>query len=760
MAIRIIILLFVSSSLLGQYQTTNLDFLFNGSIDASDSTLIDSITGVSDPNYKLLYVDFDITLGHIPIESHAEIIIYGDTIPIVNLGGVGLRNYNDADTLFIQKQNSKITRIAHYSTPTTDINDYWKSLIITGTMLDVCPSGCTYSSIDAASAVASIGDTIIVYEGIYNENGTQGGVFVDTDSVKFIALASVKINAGGNYTTYISSADNVKFDGFEVINNIGNYCNRSVGTTTELVYQNCWFDGLTHVALSTVDNSSYTAYWNECYINDRIDYRATYQVNNSKIDGEERIFLAGVDQATATLNYCNFGETTTGAIRLVVSTPLNVNGCIFKGIVVTDAGIETGDRYFRDCNITKIDDNTPMIFDNSGGDIYIDNCDFFDDYQAGFNAVIDIVDHNVYIDSCTFDSSIYVVKINNTVSKESEFINSNINTPYQGFLELYNTKTKFNYNTVASDTGVQINVRSQIIGTKGNEVIGNDITANNTSIACIIIGSTTAGYENYSDSTDVFYNIIQGNGDHSIFVYDQKYVKVDFNHVDNAKLGVVFKARDNSMFGCTAIGNVFKDCLNWVTLRGCDSVKVFHNTGANYNRRSEGLLLFTHEDFTSNAIEGNIVNNNIFYSDVNNGYLIKSDIDANITNTDIDYNQYYHTYTDTFALSNNVKYTYSSYLSTFSKDQKSFYSDPLFKSSTQLWSTGGDAVRNGLNLGVKYKYGLNINSVWPNSVNLKERIDRWDIGAYVINEKLIAIDRATKQILIDEATGEMLIFDK
>ncbi len=61
----ILIVLFIPLIGFGQYQTTNLDFLFNGSItvNGSDTLLVDSITGTFDVGYVLTDVDFDITLG-------------------------------------------------------------------------------------------------------------------------------------------------------------------------------------------------------------------------------------------------------------------------------------------------------------------------------------------------------------------------------------------------------------------------------------------------------------------------------------------------------------------------------------------------------------------------------------------------------------------------------------------------------------------------------------------------------------------------
>ena len=99
------------------------DFEWNNTINGSDSTLD------GNSNYKLIDVDFDINLTYLPLKSIAKILLYNtDTIPLVTW----FWNLNYADTLYVQVAaheigidsietiERRITRIAHYSAPTTD----------------------------------------------------------------------------------------------------------------------------------------------------------------------------------------------------------------------------------------------------------------------------------------------------------------------------------------------------------------------------------------------------------------------------------------------------------------------------------------------------------------------------------------------------------------------------------------------------------------------------------------------------------------
>jgi hypothetical protein len=298
---------------------------------------------------------------------------------------------------------------------------------------------------------------------------------------------------------------------------------------------------------------------------------------------------------------------------------------------------------------------------------------------------------------------------------------------------------------------------------KSNIIRSNFIESANTDVSSIIIGSTSTGFENFSDSSIVEKNQLIGSSEsgagHSIFIYDQKYVKVRYNYVAYADFGVVFKARDNSMIGTDMYYNVFVDCRNYAGLRGCDSTKVYNNTGVNFDRKPEGFLLFAHEDFPSNPIEGNEIKNNIFASFHAYGVSILNDInDLNITNTDIDYNVWYNP-ADTFALSNSVVYDYAAYKSTFSQDANSFNTNPNFKSSSELWPIQpSDAISNGLDLGVTYQNGLDISSSWPDNVITTPQLSEWSIGAYVVPLGKRFIESNLK-VIYDKNSKKFIYFD-
>jgi parallel beta-helix repeat protein len=88
--------------------------------------------------------------------------------------------------------------------------------------LNVCPSGCEYSSIQAAVDASAAGDTITVASGTYTENVTIGKqlTLVGTDAI---------IDGGGSGIVVLVTAEGVEISGFTVQNSGATEADASIG---------------------------------------------------------------------------------------------------------------------------------------------------------------------------------------------------------------------------------------------------------------------------------------------------------------------------------------------------------------------------------------------------------------------------------------------------------------------------------------------------------------------------------------------------
>ncbi len=99
------------------------------------------------------------------------------------------------------------------------------TLVITGNVyaatLDVCKSGCAYTTIQAAINAAAAGDTVLVDDGVYTENINLLGRAITVASVNGSANTTINGNALGSVVTF-NSGENIttKLEGFTILNGL------------------------------------------------------------------------------------------------------------------------------------------------------------------------------------------------------------------------------------------------------------------------------------------------------------------------------------------------------------------------------------------------------------------------------------------------------------------------------------------------------------------------------------------------------------
>jgi parallel beta-helix repeat protein len=120
----------------------------------------------------------------------------------------------------------------------------------------VCPSGCNYTSIQAAIDAAQLGDTIEVYSGTYYENVNVSKRLnlrgKDRGSGKPV------VNAGGNGSAITLAHDGIILDGFTVINSSWSQAGILVSSNNNLIINNTASNNDYGIFLDSASNNNLT----------------------------------------------------------------------------------------------------------------------------------------------------------------------------------------------------------------------------------------------------------------------------------------------------------------------------------------------------------------------------------------------------------------------------------------------------------------------------------------------------------------------
>jgi hypothetical protein len=708
----IILALFICVIGFGQYQTTNLDFLFNGSIavNGSDTLLVDSITGTFDTGYILTFVDFDIALGYIPAKTNARL----NGQPICTY----FENANYADTLFTQwidqELNAdstelyprRIQRIAHYSTPTTDINDFFQTPPKATSDFTEVGVGKTYSTISAAISGSGVGDTIYVYDGDYDETN-----FLNWRLQDVIAVGDCKITSTGTLYVVLSSLETeATLSGFEIDGeNNTSHCFLGSSTFNNKHIKNCYFTN------ATLDVVKFTT----TSILDQ-----NYSITSSVFSDEPEIEC----DVNVDIRECYFNNTAFRAVGLIDT--LSIKYCLFKSTSVGNNVIAINS--FNNKAIINYNDFIDIKAVNmiaATQTILRDKFEFFGNYVTSDSIVTSSVQPNLY-DSVLIRNNIFINNSGNTVSNilfqefRKAYIRNNIFYTPTG--DIYPIRAS------SSSAATEIYIESNLDSTYSDAGyfirVGNELTsALDNNIPKIVIKNNEGyGHKYFTPSATPT--------SHGIFIgFESGNQTVAYNNNNGFGLNHVFKGSTGTNSSNVKIwGNLSSNAYQYGFYpKGVDSLKFYNNTSYN-----DAIGFYFTENTGSDPAIHCEVRNNIIESPVS-GYAYYFDL-ASSNNFNSSNNVVYG---GIVAYYNNITYDWSTWQG-LGQDANSFNTDPLFKSQTQLWPTSGsDAIWNGLNLGTSYNQGLNTNSIWPDNVNLKTQVNKWDIGAYIIDKPLMYLNK-------------------
>lgn len=691
----LIILAFLPVFGFGQYVTTDLEVLLTGKISPLDSTAYDSILGDYNANYKFINVDFDTSLHKWPSKSLASLVVGDDTIPLYALNSDGLRNYNRADTFFIQQENYNVLRIAKYSSAQVDVNNYFNEL---PEPINVSKVPGDYATINLAIASTSVNDTIEVYSGTYDEisyinwryhniravgnclitsTGTSYVITMSNENTAFLSGFTIDGENTTGVTLFGSGAlsnKNILNCGFK--NSTGADLIFYTSTSTNeknILFKNCVITG------SNIINIRNNSNFNNCYLSNRITtslaldrlYIDSCDIHFNKIDNDFLKTFGFAD--TVRLSYNNIynfkGLYLVDAINTVLKASLDFS----YNYVTTDSIRISNVRAdkFENCNV-----NNNTFINNS----FTNTTNF---YTYNFRNLY--IRDNLFI---TQTGNVYPIFVSSTETANEVYIEDNIDSSY-------------------SETGYFIRVGSEL----------TDVTDNNI-LKTVIKGNIGYGLHYFSPaSTPSIHGIFNG--------FNSDDIDISYNYLNGYGINYVFKGSTGTNSNNTKIFNntSANSYVSGFYSKGVDSVKYYNNTSYN----DPIAFYFTENTGGDSSVANQVINNLI----ENSGYAYSFDVPS--SNNFISYNNV--VYSDNIANYNSTIYNWANWQA-LGYDANSFNTDPNLSSSTQLWPVyPSDAIEGGVDLGPPYNQGLDISSTWPNDINLIPRRNPPTIGAYEIYKK-------------------------
>ncbi len=702
---RKIFLLFFSSLnllVLAGYQEANLTMFWNGAFNivGPDTLLYDSVSA-SNSDIKLIKYQGKLDFGWLETNKGGFLIIDNDTLPVTVCASLGLRNFNNADTLFFQAIDNKLTRLARYSTATKDIDGYWQALSITGTMFDVCPT-CSYTTTQAAEAASTSNDTIVYFSGDITESGT---VVSNAGELKYIALGNCRIKGFGTGVFASVRVSNTKFEGLQIIGDERGKLLYATSGDSNTIFKNCYIKlfKCSYLARENVDNSF--NFFNNHIICDSSDIvfdcrgGDTY-INNCFIESDKSTCIKKYDDNSGNIFVENSHFDFHGQLYVntagLYTKKVQINNN--TGTFITSIGESLISSASMDSLIVIKKNNLTVnsLFlnvSNSLGTVIIDSNNI---YINSNRDIIGVANKNIYIKNNTLN----IYDNNNRIFYVDNFLDSS------------GIQVKINNNKIIQHSGIG---GGFFIGTEDN--IKGGITLYITgNYAEYNPGSNFHGFQALIDSCviDISYNEFHGCTGPYIFKgkgWDFSRAKITYNKAWDGR--ILLKGVDSSL-----VANNF---VHVTDTNRTPCIYIMKNTD-DYN-------------YGGQRCQGNKIYNNIFIKDSVYEYKVVHLHNTDSITFEADNNIFWCLTNDTIAqMGGGIEVTFADWQK-YGFDYNGYNQNPIIEENG-VPQTSSVAIGKGKDLGEPYNIGLSPLSVWPDSIQLRNQIDSsWSIGAFVIYDK-------------------------
>jgi hypothetical protein len=677
-------------------------------IVGSDTLLVDSLTGLGSANLKVTFCSeqlININNGFIDATSNCRIAGQPISTLFADSNYASLTFYelkestlNSDSTLNLPYRCQSISRysVAQIGEAKILLYKYFSvpKYPITGVI--VVPED--QATITASLLAALDGDTILVKSGEYTTSGTHLNI---NKNVTIIGIGACVYTNGKSVSYGIIINASSKFEGFEIINSTANYS----------IYVNDKQADFSRLFISTGTGCFYSVLSTHS-ISIKKSYLSHSGSSSRTLDFKISDF---------TISDCNFVKTTNSYIYL--SAGSNVNGtiqrCSFDDTTILYSIITPNSINFYS-NTFNSQNSAVILFSTDNFSKIKKFC-----YNSGkINSIVSSSTNNV--------SNLYIRK--NKIDKYGNSI----------LVYLKNRNLSFVDNTIINhQRGSFISVISDSI-IYCNIINNSFITAlGNSSAGGIFIGDSLGTQNTITiDFSRNLINYSSGSNVHGIQIYNHKNAKIRYNYSINVDAPYIFKGNDHNFSGADISFNV--DINGRILLKGVDSARVYNNTVLiEASKDMPCMWILPNGTFDPND---NLIYNNIFVNLAQTmTYAVLFDQGIGFK-TISDYNIIYAVSNRNGMLYTNP-YTFIEWQG-LGRDANSYGTNPNFKSTTELWSLSGDAIGNGLNLGISYNLPININSIWPNSINTQTWSGNWDIGAFKITKPKLLIDNRTGRCIL------------